>query len=106
MLWDDSPRVRETDPVTSHQAADGNTTTVVEVRDLVIFLLREFGALTDEELIDHADMLAGGYSLTKRWSPSRLRTARHELTETGRVIATHETRPSKYGRDMSVWALA
>lgn len=74
LVFSDSPRVRCSDPVTSHEAADRNNH--FDSRALVATVLEDRGPLADHEL---TELLAGIYT------PQRIRTARHELTETGLV---------------------
>lgn len=78
MLWEDSPRARADDPLTSHAAADTNDT--AGSRRAVLLILAAYGrALADHEIeAIHTD--AGG-----RYTGQRLRTARAELVDLDRV---------------------
>ena len=74
-----TPHARTADPETSHQAAES----VFGMSDLqadLLRLFRQFGPMTDEQLIGRHDD-AGMVSRTD----SRIRTARHELEEAGKV---------------------
>lgn len=50
MLWDDSPRVRESDPETSHMAADLSQQSVKSVRERVLDILTQCGPLAAFEV--------------------------------------------------------
>lgn len=65
----DNPRVRKGAPDTSHAAADGNDTRGSRAAVLAAFYERQFFA--DHQLVE---FLAG-----TPYTPSRIRTARHEL---------------------------
>jgi predicted transcriptional regulator len=95
VLWDDFPRVRESDPVTSHEAADSNN--VSRSHQLVAKLLEQWGAVAQFE----AENLLRGVL-----SPSRVRSAFSELETLGRVKRTDEFRATPSGRRAQVWALA
>ena len=92
---DDTARVRKSDPVTSHEAADSNQVALSQAAVLTIFRTSE--PLADFEL---QDRLAG------RWSPERIRTARHELSEAGVLTFTGYYHLTPRGRRAQVWALA
>ena len=95
VLWDDFPRVRESDPITSHEAADSNN--VSRSHQMVSKLLEQWGAVAQFE----AENLLRGVL-----SPSRVRSAFSELEALGRVKRTDEFRPTPSGRRAQVWALA
>lgn len=81
----DSPRVRATDPLTSHAAADATEDKVAASQRAVLSVLTEsIMPLTDEEI--------AGY-LRHEFSPSRVRTARHELEEDGLVLCAGTVKP-------------
>lgn len=90
---DDTARTRRSDPLTSHEAADSNDHAVS--RGVVYAELRkvDFG-LADFEL---QQRLAG------RFSPERIRTARHELAEAGLVESLGIYRLTRAGRRAQVW---
>ena len=90
----DSPRARLTDPVTSHEAADSTAGSVKESQSWVFTLLDHFGPLADHELVEHS---------INTWSPSRIRTARHELVELGAVTDAGFYRFTPAGRRAKVW---
>lgn len=107
MLWDDDePRARRTDPVTSHEAADSTQSKAAASRDFVLYLLRDLGPMADHELVDAADLLNARLPETPRFSPSRLRTARHELTEAGKVTDLGIFRLTVSRRRAQVWGVA
>jgi hypothetical protein len=95
VLWDDLPRVRESDPITSHEAADSNN--VPRSHQLVANLLEHWGAVAQFE----AENLLRGVL-----SPSRVRSAFSELETLGKVKRTDEFRVTPSGRRAQVWALA
>lgn len=92
-----TPRARNTDPETSHQAA----TSVADLRHtqrIVYTLLSIEGPQTDEELL-----LLWNDRIAERISPSGLRTRRNELVDAGLVRDTGERRPIQSGRNAIVW---
>jgi hypothetical protein len=82
---------RRSDPDTSHDAA-ASTDTFGSRAD-VLHILFHGGALADHELVAKLDW----------FTPSRVRTARHELTEQGLVEATGYYRLTPSGRRAIVW---
>jgi len=94
ILWDDSPRVRRTDPLTSHEAADTNDT--ARSIGLVLDILRV------EPLADH-EIATLAAARGSRFTGQRLRTARAALVEQGRVEATGIFRLTEHGRRAQVW---
>lgn len=102
----ESPNVRRTDPTTSHVAADSVQSKSALSRDFVLYLLREVGPSADHELVDAAELLAARKPNTPRFSPSRIRTARHELTEDGLVCDTGYYHLTVSGRPAMVWQVA
>lgn len=95
VLWDDSPRVRESDPVTSHEAADSNN--VSKSHAAVLSVLEYEG--------EHAQ-----FEMERRCagvlSPSRVRSAFSELEALGKVRRTDQFRLTPSGRRAQVWSLA
>lgn len=91
---DDAARVRESDPPTSHRAADSNDTAAS--RTWVMFNLIEHGPQAQFEL----ERLAAGL-----WSPSRVRTAVHELVERGLVESMGIYRLTPSGRQALIWQI-
>lgn len=95
VLPDDSPRVRRLDPVTSHEAADGNK--LPWSQSLVLKALGFWGSMAQFE----AESLFNGIV-----SPSRVRSAFSELELLGKVRRTDEFRLTPSGRRAQVWSLA
>lgn len=81
ILPDDSPRVRQSDPVESHLAADSITRSGRQDSQAhVLNDLRSYGRSAAWQIEERAELLSA------RFSPSRLRTAISELVEAGRVV--------------------
>lgn len=98
----DTARVRLSDPITSHESADGND--IHGARDEVLFYLG-LHPLADHELID---MFERDYKISgalKHYTPQRLRTARKELVDMGRVEATGIYRLTATGGRANVWQI-
>lgn len=102
----ESPNARLTDPITSHEAADSVQSKAAQSRDFVLYLLRDIGPASDHELVDAADLLNARLPETPRFSPSRLRTARHELARDGVVTDTGYFHLTGSGRRAQVWQVA
>lgn len=101
----DTARARRSDPTTSHEAADSND--LAESSAYVLLLLFAHGPLADHELTmkaagDMSRYLPGVIAYT----PQRLRTARHELVESGHVVDTGIYRLTASRRRAKVWELA
>jgi hypothetical protein len=96
-LWGDSPRVRRTDPITSHEAADTNDT--ARSIGLVLDILRTC-PMADHEIESVAE------SRGSKFTGQRLRTARAALVEKGLVEATGEIRFTGHGRRTKVWGVS
>jgi hypothetical protein len=96
----DNPRTRYTDPETSHEAADRNAARIQESQSWVYMLFTVHGPMADHQLQTRSDSeRAHRIDMgANDWSPSRLRTARHELTESGQVIDTGIYRLTPSGR--------
>lgn len=77
-LFEDSPRARADDPLTSHAAADTNDT--AGSRRAVLLILAAYGRPLADHEIEAIHTEAGG-----RYTGQRLRTARAELVDIGRV---------------------
>ena len=91
---DDSPRVRRSDPATSHEAAD--TTNVLKPRRWVLeTLARE--PFADHELVEIA------LNLGLHFTPQRIRTARAELTRMGLVEESGIFRMTESNHRAIVW---
>lgn len=101
------PRARTTDPQTSRDAARS----VKKVNDsmrAVFKVLRAYGPLTDEELVDRYERIrrsTGDINTYPQQSVSGLRTRRRELWDRGYVINTEMRRPLRSGRNGIVWAV-
>lgn len=93
----DNPRARLSDPITSHEAADGTADQVKESQSAVYSLLASNGAQADFELIKH---------LEGQWSPSRVRTARHELVGLGVVEDSGHFKKTPSNFRAKVWQVA
>jgi hypothetical protein len=105
LIFRDTPRVRKSDPITSHQAADSND--ISGSARYVLEALRVFGPFADHELVEfyeaekHKPLIVRHYG--GPFTPQRLRTARHELTEQGVVEATGYFHITPSGRKANVW---
>jgi hypothetical protein len=92
VVYDDSPRVRKSDPLTSHAAADSND--VPRSHALVLALFGSHRWLAQFE----AEALLSGVL-----SPSRVRTAFTELELARKLNRTDMTMPTPYGRTAQLW---
>ncbi|MGY4859540.1 hypothetical protein [Cryobacterium sp. AP23] len=94
-----SPRAQSSHPVTSVDA--GRAVALPESQTAVLMLLTAEGSLADHELT----ALAAKHGV--RFSPQRLRTARSELAEAGRVVLVDGLfRRTKSNYRAQVWDLA
>ena len=93
---DDTARVRRSDPLVSHEAADSNDVPYSHM--VVLTFLKMYGPLAQHETWD----LAGN----GRISPSRVRSAFSELEALGKVKRTDQFRLTPSGRRAQVWSLA
>jgi hypothetical protein len=101
ILPDDSPRVRRSDPVTSHQAADSiSMTGRLDSQAHVLFDLRLYGRSAAWQIEERAELTA------RQWSPSRLRTALKELVESGRVVRSDVAGLTPRGRACAMYEVA
>jgi hypothetical protein len=97
-----TPRARNTDPTTSHQAAASVATdTLTRTQALILEALRAHGPLTDEQLCHRIAKVE-----RKPVSVSGVRTRRSELVTASRVIDTGERRQTATGRQAIVWNVA
>lgn len=102
----DGPRVRVTDPLTSHLAADSNDSTVAASQTFVFDLLWWAGPLADHELVAVAEKDFAAHPHAQSWTPQRLRSARAELVGRGLVhVVEGESRRTGTGRNAHVWAV-
>jgi hypothetical protein len=98
-------RARRTDPATSHDAADSiDAETVADSKDEVLFLLTSFGPMADHELVERHEREVY-LNLYRHYSPQRLRTARRELVDAGRVEAGVGWTKTPSGRKAIIWRL-
>ena len=97
IIWDDSPRVRESDPLTSHEAADSNNVPYSHLRVLAALWFANGRGVAQFEA---EDWLAG------QLSPSRIRSAFSELEALGKVKRTDQFRQTPSGRRAQVWELS
>lgn len=91
---DDTARVRKSDPVTSHEAADTNN--VSKSHGEVLHFLSSYGPMAQFEV----------ERWVTTWSPSRVRSAFSELEALGKVKRTDQFRLTPSGRRAQVWSLA
>ena len=97
-------RARRTDPKQSHDAADSiDAETVFDSHDEVLFLL-SMAPAADHELVARHEEQVRLLSYPRRFSPSRLRTARKELATAGKVTQLGWTKTPS-GRLAVIWAL-
>jgi hypothetical protein len=96
-IGEDTPRVRRSDPETSHEAAD--VTNVEASIGAVLDTLTQYGPHCDWRL--HDLMLGLGYNYT----PERVRTARAALRDRGLVRATGNSDVTPTGRRTTIWAV-
>lgn len=89
------PLARRTDPATSHLAA-ATLDDKARQRRLVLAVLRTYGPMTDEALVNHLSTI----------SPSGARTRRSELVRAGLVQDTGDRLPTSSGRKAIVWQAA
>lgn len=102
MVFPGSANARSTDPLTSHEAADLSDTAASQL-EVMRILEHASRPLSDGEI--YREHLAAPVLNPWSFSDSRLRTARHELVEDGRVVEAGVGRTSK-GRRCKTWAVA
>jgi hypothetical protein len=88
----DVPRVRKSDPLTSHAAADSNDVPRSHALVLALFGSHRWLSQFEAEALLHGQL-----------SPSRVRTAFTELEEAGHLTRTDLTMPTPYGRTAQLW---
>lgn len=103
----DSARTRETDPATSHEAADSISREALEdsEREVLTILAECPLPQTDEALTEHHEARAFLGLAARTYTPARLRTARAQLVELGRVVEGAERGRTKTGRSARTWTL-
>jgi hypothetical protein len=94
---DDTARARESDPLTSHAAADLNDT--AGSRRAVLLIMQAYRRPLADHEIEAIHNEAGG-----RYTGQRLRTARDELVDRGVVASVGES-TTPHGRKCLTWAL-
>jgi hypothetical protein len=93
LTFDDAPRYRKTDPMTSRIAARTQTPERLSSgRWMALDALARYGAQTDFELAERTGRI-----------PTSIGCRRAELTRRGWVVATEERRPSPTGTPATVW---
>lgn len=92
----DTARVRQSDPETSHQAADATQGSVAASQAAVLRLLRH-GDHTDRDM----EIL-----LASQFSATRVRTARHELKERGLVESRGTVKQPGARTHRTLWGIA
>lgn len=94
----DSPRVRKSDPITSHEAADATAGSVATSQaDVYQVLATALMPLTDAEIHSY---------LKTKYSPERVRSARKELEEQGRVRCAGTVKPPGRRTKCRTWVVA
>ena len=92
---DDSPRVRRTDPVTSHEASD--------LTDISRSIGWALSTLAREPFADH-ELVQIALNLGLHFTGSRIRTARASLVQMGLVEESGIYRLTENNRRAVVWA--
>lgn len=94
-------RSRSTDPVTSVDA--GRSVNVAHSQQYVRDTLDVFGPFADHELVEFYEADSSGQKYYGKFSPQRLRSARAELVEQGRVEFSGIYGLTLSGRKARVW---
>lgn len=97
-------RSRSTDPTTSVDA--GRSVRVAHSQQYVRDTLDVFGPFADHELVEFYEADGYGQRMYGRFSPQRLRSARAELVEQGRVEFADELCLTPSGRKARIWKTA
>lgn len=93
-------RARNTDPQTSHDAAE--KVKRMEEQRLAILVLLKATPLTDENIADLYELVWESQGFPPP-TPSGLRSRRNELVRDGRVEATGDKKPTRSGCKSIVW---
>jgi predicted ArsR family transcriptional regulator len=103
----DSPRVRLTDPATSHEAADSISRKAREAsaREVLTIIAASALPMTAEAIHEYHEASAFMGLSEHTYSPSRIRTALKQLVDAGQVVATDRREKTKTGRSAQTWAL-
>ena len=97
---------RNSDPATSHEAADSVTDKIRASQEAVRLVLDRFPqGLTDTDLIEEYGKLSA-LGWVPRQSPSGLRTRRSELVRRGTVVDSGNRALLPTGRRAVVWVMA
>lgn len=104
-----SPRARNTDPLTSHEAAASIGEDELRASQQAIYILFARigrGGMTDEDLVEHY-MKASQYhpEIYPYQSESGIRTRRSELVRRGMVAASGERGITRSGRPCTIWKI-
>ena len=92
--------------VSADADATASRATRERVRAVITTILRERGALTDEEIGEEYAKRAGSHPLVPVVTPQRIRTARASLVRDGLVRDSHALGFSRLGNRATVWTLA
>lgn len=94
------------DSGTSIEAAVAASPTIrAHVQATIVTLLKEYGPLTDEEIVERYLARAGSHPFVPLVTPQRIRTARHALVLDGQVHDTQALGFSRLGHRATVWGL-
>lgn len=93
------------DPGTSSDAAELGTAVRDRAKGVIMSILAERGALTDDELVRLYRERAHAYTSVPLITPQSIRTRRHELVVAGQVREAGIGR-SALGNRSTMWALA
>lgn len=99
----EEPHTRNTDPITSHEAA-ASVRNITETHNRILTMLQEHGPATDEQLFDL--WWRCRTSEPERWphvSPSGLRSRRAELVDAGYVADSGDRGKTRSGRSCIIW---
>lgn len=96
------PHARNTDPATSHEAAD-TVRNISATQAAILAALR--APMTDEQLVDTYYALVDSMRAPNA-SPSGIRSRRAELARQGLVVDTGERRKLVSGRHAILWKAA
>ena len=99
LSFDVPARARNTDPATSHEAAESlNAKHLSDLQALVLAWFRKYGPGTDEQLERH--------ECFAKLAPSTARKRRSDLLEMGLLKDTGKRELNSRGRSMVVWGVA
>lgn len=103
----DSPRVRRSDPETSHAAADSIDADALEASEVeVLAILAAAARPMTAAAIERENLERAWQGRTERaWSPSRIRTALRQRARDGDIVQDGEGRTPS-GRRAAAWRLA